>query len=150
MKNVLLLLVTSILLTHCTDQPKDLSTISKTARTLKADTIKLFYRSDSVHVWSYSDDPYPDTAIFLTTYSYDIFDFSLGARVVNIYFDKAFTKLATTSLLIKNDKLEHYKRFDLKGNLRMEVHHKNHKAFGPDFAWYSNGNYKSKRYFNND
>lgn len=150
MKKVFAIISTFILLTNCSDKPKDLGTISKTVGTLKADTIKFFYKSDSVEVWSFSDDPYPDTAIFFKTYIYDIFDFKSDERIVNVYYDKSFTKLAATSLLIKDGKLEHYKRFDRKGNVRMELHHKNYKDSGPNFAWYSNGNFKFKQLFSGD
>lgn len=150
MKNILQTLFVLFILTNCSDKPKDIATISKDVISYSTDTLNMFYRNDSINVSGdiSPKDPYPDSAIFFKS-TLDLFTFKKDKRIINLYYDTKLKTLAVSYFLDKTDTIEHYKRYDRKGLLRMEFTRKNYKPYGPDMAWHSNGKIKFRWYNKN-
>jgi hypothetical protein len=145
MKLVLNTLLLLLFLSNCSEGPKENLVISAKSPVYSIDTLKMFYRNDSINISGgiHPKDPYPDSAIFFQP-TLDLFAFDKDKRVINLYYDTQLKILAVSYSLNKNDTTEHYRRYDRKGLLRMEFFRKNNKDSGTDMAWHSNGKIKFK------
>ncbi len=109
---------------------------------------KLYYLDrENVDVWDYyaSDG---DMAIGLSNIL-DPYNFKGPSKIYEIYYDKEFTLLAVRNEYIKENKEEHYQRYDRNGVLRGEWFRKNSKDIGQSRTWHSNGVLKNITYYNN-
>lgn len=111
---------------------------------------KIYYKDEKYVniIWNFNiyNEMYPDTEIFINR-NIDIFNFKNDTKNISIYFDKQFKRLAVLIELEKKDKMLHYKRFDQKGDLRMEYIQKNNEYEKYHKAWYSNGKLRFKNYY---
>lgn len=108
---------------------------------------KLYFMDKSyVTTWNFDESKDADMAIFIHNYL-DIFNFKDKTNEYKIYFDRNFTQLAVNYKLIKENKQEHYQRYDRKGTLRMEYDRINGRYIGIFKAWYGNKNLKEIKYF---